>query len=349
MSSGCTRRADRSAYNEAAKLIREPRAIPSADATSVARELVRCATLAANSHNTQPWKFHVSKARITILPDYRRRLPVVDPDDHHLFVSLGCATENLVVAAAAARLQANVSCNGESIAIELEPAAEGQRELYEAIFRRQCSRAPFDARQVSSEVLDQLVSDAVLPEGGAIALITDRKGIETLVEYVAEATRAQLTDESFKRELRQWIRFNEDEALRARDGLFAAASGNPTLPSWIAPNAFRAFFRAASEIDKATALLRASAGVAIFTTPGNQKSNWVDAGRSCERFALLATAAGLSHSFVNQPVEVPRLRSQLTSYLGIGTSRPDVMIRFGYGPRMPLSLRRSLDEVVVAR
>jgi hypothetical protein len=26
-----------------------------------------------------------------ILPDLSRRCPAVDPDDHHLFVSLGCA------------------------------------------------------------------------------------------------------------------------------------------------------------------------------------------------------------------------------------------------------------------
>ena len=57
-------------------------------------ELVRFATLAANSHNTQPWKFSIKDSSISIAPDYARRCPIVDPDDHHLFVSLGCATEN---------------------------------------------------------------------------------------------------------------------------------------------------------------------------------------------------------------------------------------------------------------
>ena len=57
-------------------------------------ELVRFATLAANSHDTQPWKFSIKDSSISIAPDYARRCPIVDPDDHHLFVSLGCATEN---------------------------------------------------------------------------------------------------------------------------------------------------------------------------------------------------------------------------------------------------------------
>jgi hypothetical protein len=65
------------------------------------RELVRYASLAASSHNTQPWKFKIDDGSISILPDFTRRCPIVDPDDHHLFVSLGCAAENLLVAAEA--------------------------------------------------------------------------------------------------------------------------------------------------------------------------------------------------------------------------------------------------------
>ena len=69
-------------------------------------ELVRCATLAPSSHNTQCWRFAVAPDAITVLPDFSRRCPAVDPDDHHLFVSLGCATENLVQAALAHGLMA---------------------------------------------------------------------------------------------------------------------------------------------------------------------------------------------------------------------------------------------------
>jgi hypothetical protein len=70
------------------------------------RELVRCATLAASSHNTQCWKFAVTEKSISIFPDLGRRLATVDPDDHHLYVSLGCAAENLVQAALANGLKA---------------------------------------------------------------------------------------------------------------------------------------------------------------------------------------------------------------------------------------------------
>ncbi len=65
----------------------------------VLQDFVRYATLAPNSHNTQPWKFRLGNNAVIILPDLTRNCPVVDPDDHHVFVTLGCAAENLMIAA----------------------------------------------------------------------------------------------------------------------------------------------------------------------------------------------------------------------------------------------------------
>ncbi|MBS9402255.1 hypothetical protein KG088_01260 [Halomonas sp. TRM85114] len=61
--------------------------------------LIRYATLTPSGHNTQCWRFRVEEGAISILPDLTRRTPVVDPDDHHLHVSLGLsgARPDLVV------------------------------------------------------------------------------------------------------------------------------------------------------------------------------------------------------------------------------------------------------------
>ena len=83
-------------YSKAMAMLRAP--LP---ASPQARDLIRYATLAPNGHNTQPSKFRERDGRIDISPDLARRTPVVDPDDHHLFISLGCAAESLALAAAA--------------------------------------------------------------------------------------------------------------------------------------------------------------------------------------------------------------------------------------------------------
>ena len=66
-------------------------------APKLVRELVRFATLALSSHNTQCWQFAFKEGAITILPDFSRRCPAVDAGDHQVFVSLGCAAESLVI------------------------------------------------------------------------------------------------------------------------------------------------------------------------------------------------------------------------------------------------------------
>lgn len=83
-------------------------------------ELVRYATLAANGHNTQPWRFALNDSRVHILPDLSRHTPVVDPDDHHLYVSLGCAAENFLIAAAA---------HGRPGAVRFDNAGDGRVEI----------------------------------------------------------------------------------------------------------------------------------------------------------------------------------------------------------------------------
>ena len=133
----------------------------SAEHGALLRELVRCATLAANGHNTQPWKFGLSPGAISIRPDLSRRTPVVDPDEHHLWVSLGCATENLVLAAAALGKHADVAFGPQEVHVALDNATPVRSPLVNAIFERQCTRADYDGQPMPSDVLRELERAAI--------------------------------------------------------------------------------------------------------------------------------------------------------------------------------------------
>lgn len=82
--------------------------------------LVHYASLAANSHNAQAWRFRKTAGGIAILPDLSRALPVADADHHHLYASLGCAAENLMLAAGMA---------GRSAALDFRPEGDGRVEV----------------------------------------------------------------------------------------------------------------------------------------------------------------------------------------------------------------------------
>jgi hypothetical protein len=311
-------------------------------------ELVRNATLAPSSHNTQCWKFALEPAAITILPDPLRRCPVVDPNDHHVYVSLGCATENLVQAALALGLhgKAIFDVNREVIRISLTPTIADESPSFRAIPLRQSSRGLYDAKPLSTVELG-ILERAGTARGVRVMLITERSAVERVLDYVVQANTAQMTDPAFVRELKTWIRFNGAEAAHKRDGLSNATTGNPDIPTWLGGLAFGLLFRSKAENDKYARQIRSSAGIAIFIGEAADKAHWVEVGRAYERFALQATALGIRNAFVNQPVEVQAVRPQFATDFGVTGQRPDLVVRFGRGPELPRSLRRPVDAVLI--
>jgi hypothetical protein len=311
---------------------------------------VRAATLAANSHNTQPWRYRIGDNRIDIVPDFTRRTPIVDPDDHHLFASLGCAAENLVIAAAhygrATEIVAPANAE-DAIAIHFTGAKADPSPLFDAITTRQSSRSTYDGSPVATQTLRELA--ALAGAGGVdVAIITDGQAREDILELVLAGNGAQLGDAAFRSELKAWLRFNPNAAARSRDGLLSAASGNPSLPDWLGPLMYDLTVKPEGDNDKVAAQLRSSSGLVVFSAATDDPAGWVAAGRAYERFALAASGAGLQHAFVNQAVEGPAQRALLQSTLGLGTRRADLIIRFGRGPALPRSLRRPVDDVLVA-
>jgi len=227
----CTACTDDHGYGLALRALRKP-LDESAEDVALLKELVRCATLAPNGHNTQPWKFELSPDAISIRPDLSRRTPVVDPDDHHLWVSLGCATENLVLAATALGKHADVVFGRQEVRIALDNTAEARSPLVNSIFQRQSTRSDYDGQPIPNDVLRQL-ERAASREGVEFLLFTERPKVEGVIDYVLKGNSAQIHDAAFMEELKGWIRFNEADARATCDGLFSHLTGNPTLPRWL--------------------------------------------------------------------------------------------------------------------
>jgi len=333
-------------YADTAHAIRQHRDL--GNAKHVYRELVGYATLAASSHNTQPWRFRLEPGRISILPDFTRRCPAVDPDDHHLYASLGCATENLLLAAQAAGLQGRVSYDASesSVKIDLTEASAFRSPLFEAIHQRQCNRAEYDGTALSAAEV-RLLEDVGKGDGVSLLLLTDPKQKEDIAEYVARGNTVQFVDRAWLNELKTWIRFSAREAVHTGDGLYGPVMGSPSVPRWLGEVFMRIAFSARKQNEKDRRNIRSSAAVAVFVSDADDKPHWIEAGRCYERLALQATALGLCTAFINQPVEVAALRPELAAFLGLGSRRPDLVVRIGRGLQMPLSLRRPIDEVVI--
>lgn len=341
-------------YDEAARSVWAPRTPGRGDFDLA--YLVHYATRAANSHNTQPWLFRRTGSGVSIAPDFRRRTPVADADNHHIFASLGCACENLALAAHAAGRGASVrfheTQNVEHEAhVEVDLARHGSAKgpggpLFEAILQRQCTRSIYDGIPVANATL-QTLEAAARVDGCRVLMIAQRSRMEQALDLIVAANNQQVEDPLFAAELQSWLRFNAAHAIEKSDGLYSACSGNPALSDWLGGLLFRLAFTPRSENERYVRQLRSSAGLAVFVSDKDDQAHWVQAGRSYQRFALQATALGVRHAFVNQPVEVAAFRPQVAAWLGLGDRRPDLIVRYGYAPPMPRSLRRPVSDVIV--
>ncbi len=68
--------------------------------------ILEAARWAPSPHNSQPWLFAASRDRIDLFADHARSMGTMDPLAREVALSLGCALENLVLAAGAHGLHA---------------------------------------------------------------------------------------------------------------------------------------------------------------------------------------------------------------------------------------------------
>lgn len=317
-------------------------------------EIIRFASLAPNGHNTQPWKFSISHNTIRMFPDFSRRLPVVDPDDRELFISMGCALENLIIAAENMGYSTDVQYfpndePADCIRINIKSstsALQNNQHLFKAISVRQSTRSEYDSNPVPNSDLKQL-ENVKTSRNISIQLFTDNKKIKALTEFVTDGNLKQYDDEKFLNELINWIRFNDSEAIKTMDGLPSRCSGNPSVPRWLGKLFFNLTVSGKSQAQIDQKRISTSSGLALFISQKDDKQSWIETGRVFERFVLLATTLNIKNAHHNQPIEVPDVRSKLTSYLGLGSMKPQLLIRFGYAKPLPYSLRRPVDKILI--
>ena len=311
------------------------------------RELVRAATLAASGHNTQPWTFAITDQAIDIHPDLARRLPAVDPSDRELWISLGCALENLIVAARAAGYVPDITYPdaADFIHIQLTPGTSPASPLFDAIRVRQNTRSAYDGQPLPTADLNTVQAMPLEP-GVVLQLITSPTEVETVLEYVNQGNLRQFADTAFMAELMAWIRFTKKEALASRDGLYAGASGNPEVPRWLGQLVV-AGTQPQQQADADAKKLRSSAGAMVVASESDTKTAWVRTGQVYERLALTLTALKIQSAFLNQPIEVAAVRGQFQSAMGLSAALPQLLMRVGYAAPMPRSLRRPVEQVIM--
>lgn len=314
-------------------------------------KLVYYAVKAPSGHNTQPWKFEVEDDRILILPDFERSLPIVDPDNHALFISLGCAAENLIIAAEhfgyIAELKAITTGQGHIEVLLKKDLQPNENPLFEQIEKRQSTRNKYSGEPIPAEHLTLLLKAAEM-DNVKCRIITQKEEIEPIIALVKEGCTGQFENPAFVEELAHWIRFNKGIAIEKNDGLSSAVTGNPNVPEWLGKFIMGITISSKKEAKKCEELIRSSSALVVFIGHRDDKESWMNVGRSFERFALMATSLGINNAHENMPCEERPVREKLTRLLKLaGEEQPLLLLRIGYSFIMPYSYRRPVKDVMV--
>jgi hypothetical protein len=276
---------------------------------------------------------------------------VVDADNYELYISLGCALENLLIAAKQKAYKCNVQYpenSASSIIIELTKDDTGKVVpdiLFDAISKRQVMKIKYNDKLLSDDVLKQLGSCFNF-EGISLRILDGNKNFEKIIPLIIEANNLQFNNKDFLSELVHWIRFSKNEAEKQKDGIWAATMGMPGLGRFFGSLVLKNFVTAKSEEKRLNDLLENTKGLAIFISDKYDAEAWVKTGQAFQRFGLTATHLGVSHAHLNMPCEEIVVRQKLAKVLGIENKHPLLLIRYGYSDTMPYSYRRSFDEVI---
>lgn len=236
-------------------------------------EIIRAAILAPSGHNTQPWKFTYNTNEIHILPDFSRRLPLVDPDDRELFISIGCALENMLIACSRFSFDAQTDYFFDDsqcyIRVTLRKSDILPNKLYDYIAARQSTRSDYDGKAIPSDDL-QMLNSVLKDPGVSLHLLSSRQDMEPVIRISSEGCRQKYSDKTFIQELETWLRFNEKEAKKTADGLYTACIGVPSVPRWLGKRyLYRTSPEATAEKDKRKLL--SSGALAIFSSEADDR------------------------------------------------------------------------------
>ena len=303
--------------------------------------LLNYAILAPSSHNSQPWKFNVSDDERLLYADRSRWLSVADTDKREMYISLGAALENLIIAAEHFGYNCTVSAfPGEedlvaSVKLQAGIPAPSNSVLFPAITSRQTNRNPYEMQALSQADLDHLLSLSSHPDV-AVFLSQDPDTIEAFRELVVEADGILYSDINYKSELGRWL----GQGVMGPRGVEAKLAQLAVVFLDVGPE----------QIRQDSELINRTPCIGFICTVENDSLSSVRAGQVLERLWLAATASGISLHPMSQPMEVPEIKGRLAALIPSGSEKRVVQqtFRLGYaasegGP----SNRRPLETVLI--
>jgi nitroreductase len=307
------------------------------------RFLLRYAILAPSTKNSQPWAFSVQGSRVHLLADLRRSQPIADPGERELYISLGCALENLLVAAEHFGFRHGLTYFPEPGNRQLAatvvfapggvPSHARAGATLSAIVRRHNDNSVFREAAVPEQLRLRLLACCVEPD--LRVHLTDDPHFRRWIDALTlEADRVEFADSAFRKELGYWIGQGVfgDKPFKAQVGRLAVSRLNLGEP--------------VAQQDHA--ILESAALLGLVTGSGDSHLVHLRSGQLFERIWLTATAMGVSVHPMSQTMRRLELRAAVGELLPVPGWIPQHLFRVGFSSRQEEHTpRRPVEDVLL--
>jgi len=326
--------------------------------------LVAAAILAANPHNTQPWRFQVTSHQIDLFSVPSRTTGSTDPLDREQMIGLGAALENLSLAAPPQGLNAEItpfpSSDPTHVArIDLTSSTSNPSgALYDVIGKRHSNRGPYDSSPVDAAKVAHLQAQVDATDGFTIKWFTSVPERLAMGKLMIDAAQALVNDTNQSIDGFRWFRSSESAIESHRDGLTdwgqdlsdLISSGAVLLPPTSRHAGDEFWLGQTRNVHTKTA---AAYGVLLVDDPASLLTR-LNGGRLLERLHLTAVSDGVAFQHMNQITEridrddttgaLPTMKHRFNDLLGSPPGQPLVSFRIGnpvragrMSPRRPVA------------
>lgn len=317
----------------------------------------------------------MTEQRIELYADRRRHLGSFDPFRREMQIGLGCAIENIHLAALAhgyeldleivqGRLPKTPSTDSiELVAtIKLSRGKKDEAILYKAIPHRHTDRSPYDpSRTIPAELKEAFTSIASVA-GARLDLFESGSSRKAANAIITDATDWIVQDNEMVLDSHKWFRTTDADVQKFRDGPTLDAAGLPgtiTVLAKLLPDPSpEVGHNMWSTSTREVQLPSASAVGFISIRDRYDKRDNLIAGRIWQQLHLLATHHGVSMHPMNQPIEwADRLlqlnqrdlaSERLSELIGATDWQSTFSFRMGYSKQnAPASPRRPIQDCLM--
>lgn len=311
--------------------------------------LIKLGTLAPSSHNSQPWSFKMDNNEITVMADRSRELPVSDANFRQMFISLGCAIENIALAADYYGLKPRIeydegginNLRAAKIFLDFD-SNDRKNDNNHPIFtitKRSTNRNKYKSEMPTENFLGLIKS--LVSQDVRLDIVSNQDKKKTIAEAVVNGIGEAMSDPNFRKELSGYVKANNTKDFLGMPG---SGLGMPFIVSLIVPFVLKILnVSRLSRKQDLELLINHTPVFGIISTEKDDKQSWVKAGRAYQRIALEAERQGLKTAVLAGAIQIGDYHKDLQKALGI-TNRPQVFFRVGYcdlvsghSPRLPVN------------